>query len=377
MWPKKRPSFHRTAFLSCRWSARRPMLPGGGASSGGPDWTDPNLYHQNSDWIATTTAPAFNSEYTTSLQGVQRPHQPSIASADPELGPLRAAATAAVPVFDHGQSWNLDDEYQGNLYGWPGVPAPATFHQPPFQPPANTEIPSNAYDPTARPPSESLNVVSGVQNTEDQIAQPDFANQRAFLSPSVGRQASRTPSRGSFGPRRIATAQEAPSKTQPQQSADTSTTSGKSLSPTSAQRSPTRKRKSDPRSPLSRQPLPKAPFQPNEEEEARRIHMAPLSRGGSVGTTATSQIEGSSEQEMANTEVNLRAAESSMLENLGAGRTPGVMRASQAGDGSSEQFSLPPGKGFPIQIGSELFRLSGASIMSDCKSLSSQLDDAC
>jgi hypothetical protein len=26
---------------------------------------------------------------------------------------------------------------------------------------------------------------------------------------------------------------------------------------------------------------------------------------------------------------------------------------------------LPPGKGFPIQIGSELFQLSGASIMSD------------
>ena len=31
--------------------------------------------------------------------------------------------------------------------------------------------------------------------------------------------------------------------------------------------------------------------------------------------------------------------------------------------------SLPPEKGFPIQIGPELFRLSGTSIMSDCESL--------
>jgi hypothetical protein len=32
------------------------------------------------------------------------------------------------------------------------------------------------------------------------------------------------------------------------------------------------------------------------------------------------------------------------------------------------QEGLPAERGFPIQIGSELFRLSGASIMSDCES---------
>lgn len=52
-------------------------------------------------------------------------------------------------------------------------------------------------------------------------------------------------------------------------------------------------------------------------------------------------------------------------ENRGAGRTPGVLRSVQGDVTQNDQFTLPPGKGFPIQIGSELFRLSGASIMSD------------
>ena len=39
---------------------------------------------------------------------------------------------------------------------------------------------------------------------------------------------------------------------------------------------------------------------------------------------------------------------------------PGIMR-----DVNQDHGALPNEKGFPIQIGSELFRLSGASIMSD------------
>lgn len=43
-------------------------------------------------------------------------------------------------------------------------------------------------------------------------------------------------------------------------------------------------------------------------------------------------------------------------------RTPGIVRP---GVGDAAHGSLPDEKGFSIQIGSELFKLSGASIMSD------------
>ena len=42
-----------------------------------------------------------------------------------------------------------------------------------------------------------------------------------------------------------------------------------------------------------------------------------------------------------------------------------ILRDRQLDAFSDQQGGLPPEKGFPIQIGSELFRLSGASIMSD------------
>ncbi|KAL8931521.1 MAG: hypothetical protein Q9211_006899, partial [Gyalolechia sp. 1 TL-2023] len=44
---------------------------------------------------------------------------------------------------------------------------------------------------------------------------------------------------------------------------------------------------------------------------------------------------------------------------------PGILRLGQRGSSSHGQSSLPDEKGFSIQVGSELFKLSGASIMSD------------
>jgi len=47
-----------------------------------------------------------------------------------------------------------------------------------------------------------------------------------------------------------------------------------------------------------------------------------------------------------------------------------ILRQSQVDAWQDMSAGLPAEKGFPIQIGSELFRLSGASIMSDGWSLS-------
>ena len=61
----------------------------------------------------------------------------------------------------------------------------------------------------------------------------------------------------------------------------------------------------------------------------------------------------------------LTSSASRRSENQGAGRTPGVLRTRQGDDLYNGQNTLPHTKGFSIQIGSETFKLSGASIMSD------------
>lgn len=51
-----------------------------------------------------------------------------------------------------------------------------------------------------------------------------------------------------------------------------------------------------------------------------------------------------------------------------------ILRQSQVDAWQDMSAGLPAEKGFPIQIGSELFRLSGASIMSDGQSFFLPLD---
>lgn len=95
------------------------------------------------------------------------------------------------------------------------------------------------------------------------------------------------------------------------------------------------------------------------DEDTRRSQAGQYARGGSsVSSTSGFSL---SKSEAADDE-NLRP---SQQENSGAGKTPGVLRLGYGSNAQNGQFTLPPGKGFPIQIGSELFRLSGASIMSD------------
>ena len=346
------------------------MVPGGpgeGSSSGAPNWTDETLYQQNLDWIPSTSAPHFDFQYATGHHEVQSSFQLPATSADPDA----ARTTGGYPLVDQGQSWNLDDEYQGTSYGWPSVAGPTTqYNASPSQSFRNPGLVQNVLNAAPIPSVRPLNI-PGARSGQDLGSQPGlggFARPRSVVSPPSARQASETPIVAAATLDRPHTiAQETPSTAPTRQAAQKRRAASKSLSPTSAQTSPTRKRRGGVRSPLSRQSVPKTPFQPNEEEEARRIHMASVSRGPSLVPDATAVSRRRDEPDSAGAEENLRVAESKMLENLGAGRTPGVLRTPQSRDESNEQFTLPPGKGFPIQIGSELFRLSGASIMSDCQ----------
>lgn len=58
------------------------------------------------------------------------------------------------------------------------------------------------------------------------------------------------------------------------------------------------------------------------------------------------------------------------LENKRNGLPSSILRNREIDAPQEGRSGLPAEKGFPIQIGSELFRLSGTSIMSDCESAS-------
>lgn len=336
------------------------MLPGEGHGGGGQEWTDETFYQQNRDWIPTSSTNYFDFQYVTGStannQSVDHAHGPSSFSAEPELGP------ASTYSYHHGQNLNLDDDFQGNVYGWPDLSAPTANHAPSLQPLlTSADAPKQLQDPASGSPLSSTRVAGGAWGQSPgkqatQVSRRDFSRQGTGISPPASRETSKTPASTSPTSTRRRTVAESPK---------ISTTQARSPEPTQA--ALTRKRRNAARSPLARQMLEgPTPFQPNEEEEARRIHMAAFTRGGSQVSGSSTRSQGTNEPESSSkAEENLRAAESSLLESMGAGKVPGVLRAPHPEAGSSEEFALPPGKGFPIQIGSELFRLSGASIMSD------------
>lgn len=101
------------------------------------------------------------------------------------------------------------------------------------------------------------------------------------------------------------------------------------------------------------------------DEDSRRGQAGQFTRGGSLVSSASGFSHGELDLPKFEVADEDNSRRSQTQENRGAGRTPGVLRTGQGNDTQNGQFTLPSGKGFPIQIGSELFRLSGASIMSD------------
>ena len=336
------------------------MRPGEGHGGGGQEWTDETFYQQNRDWIPTSSTNYFDFQYVSdgNRQSVDHAHGPSSFSAESDVGP------ASHYPYHHGLNLNLDDDFQANLYGWPDLSAPTAINAPSLQPLlTSADAPRQRQDPASASPASSTRVAGGAwgqspSNQTSQVSRRDFVRQGAGISSPASRETSKTPASTSPTSTRRRTVAESPkiSTTQPR-------------SPEPPQAAPTRKRRNAARSPLARQTLDgRTAFQPNEEEEARRIHMAAFTRGGSQVSGSSTRSQTANELEPSSkAEENLRAAESSLLESMGAGRVPGVLRTPNTEAGSSDQFALPPGKGFPIQIGSELFRLSGASIMSDCQ----------
>ena len=110
-------------------------------------------------------------------------------------------------------------------------------------------------------------------------------------------------------------------------------------------------------------------FQPNDEEEVRRLHLGHMSnRAEPVDSSMSIQSRGAHDYTKSdNAEDDSRLGVSRSEADMGHGAVPGVVRSSDNADQELDvaKGTLPAGKGFLIQVGSETFKLSGASIMSD------------
>ena len=88
------------------------------------------------------------------------------------------------------------------------------------------------------------------------------------------------------------------------------------------------------------------------------------------GESIVSSVSGPSRSELENFTTDLvkgkqRSEPPSIANGNGPAKIPGVVRTGDANLLRNGQPTLPAEKAFAIQIGSRLFRLSGASIMSD------------
>ena len=361
------------------------MLPFGRSDDEDAFWNLNSVAEENRDWVPTTTAALFSSPfYVTNQQGNLLGHQhgqhgqhgqhehgnqphdiASVGVTSNHDPPLRPADTAADnsnpvwPVFGHFDHYDTQ---------WQLPPSAATAHHAhlslsPTELPANWTGQSNARELLG---SSSYLPGGGLGDTQkNKIDQRDLAPETAALPRPASTSAKNTSPITSANTRSRLSASVPPAQTSPNPSKSQSrTTLPKTTSPTRK-----RAREGIPKSPAAKQTTPRAPIQPNEEEQARRIHMAAYTRGTSLVSETSSQSRGAAEPPSAKRDNDLRAAESSLLETIGTGRVPGVLRTPNMAESASEDYALPLGKGFPIQIGSELFRLSGASILSDCKQI--------
>ena len=368
------------------------MLPFGRSDGEDPYWHLDSVAEENRDWVPTTTAALFSSPfYLTNQQGnlLGPQHQPHvIASAgvssasaasesqhevtsDPPLRPAGTAGTAA-DNLNSNPVWppvwgNFVDHFDSQWQLPPASSAPAHHAHISLSP---TELPpnwtghSNARELLGS--SSYLPGGGGLGDTQkNKIDQRDLAPETPALPRPASTSAKTASPIPSANTRSRLSASVPPAQTSP------ISNKGQSRTTLPKTTSPTRKRAREgiPKSPAAKLTTPRAPIQPNEEEQARRIHMAAYTRGTSLVSETSSQSRGAAETSSAKRDNDLRAAESSLLETMGAGRVPGVLRTPNMAEGASEEFALPLGKGFPIQIGSELFRLSGASILSDCKQI--------
>ena len=336
------------------------MVPFGRGDGRGQIWTPESVSDENSDWVATTTAPLFDSPfYAIDQQGHLNSQDVNSTSA---AAALRAAAPSGL-ASAADNSWLYQNFEPGNHdasdWRWPSISSPP-IHD------ALTSPPSTWLDQTLPGPllGSATDVAGeGLGETQHQIDLRSFASQQAIQSRPASRIAGSSSPPASLA---SATRLTAPTTT-PQISQTPPRSQPRSSEPKTTSPTKRRNREGTLKSPAAKQTPVRTPIQPNEEEQARRIHMAAYTRGTSLASGTSTPSRERAGVKPARIDHGFGPTGSNMAQNIHAAKAPGVMRTPNPAEGASDEFTLPLGKGFPIQIGSELFRLSGASIMSDCQ----------
>ena len=279
---------------------------------------------------------------------------------------LRAAAPSGL-FSAADSSWlyqNFEASHQAaSDWPWPSISSPPP-HDALLSPPSHLN-PSWLDRTNTGPLRGSPHDVAGegLGETQHQVDLQNFAFQQAVQSRPASRIAA-----SSSPPASLASAtRPTPLTTAAQVSHNPPRSQPRSSEPKTTSPTKKRNRESTLRSPAAKQTAARTPIQPNDEEQARRIHMAAYTRGTSLVSDTSTPSREAAGVKSARLDHGFGTAGPSMAQNIGAGKAQGVMRTPNPAEGATDEFTLPLGKGFPIQIGSELFRLSGASIMSDCQ----------
>lgn len=102
-----------------------------------------------------------------------------------------------------------------------------------------------------------------------------------------------------------------------------------------------------------------------DEDESKINQLGGSARGDSTVSSVSGQSRVENHLSRSDGQDDEYISTLSRTEKKGTGQVPGVLRSRPGFELDDGQHSLPHAKGFSIQIGSELFKLSGASIMSD------------
>lgn len=331
----------------------------------------PQLQHEH--WFSATSASSVDNplSYYASNSYNHQPQpqpQPQAQFANPSARAPSAIAPAAAnssnAFFNHANQPLDYDILQGQH--WSDLPTQDNATAPAAVGSLNSG--GDWTNPLAavESPRDSIGLVGeGLSKADsDKGPRQDLTISRSLLSPSRS-VISASKSLIESNKARHATKRDEPRSNKPSQTLPMSAGSGYS-SPNAGHGSFDRKRSATAQktTTLNRMFVRNPPEPQNEEDPGRRQYGI-NSRGPSRVSSVSGQSRGENETFSSDVQDDELASSVSRRSENRAGRTPGVLRARQGDDVYNGQNPLPHAKGFSIQIGSENFKLSGASIMSD------------
>ena len=331
---------------------------GGGGGGGGGEWNDPSLLLDDQDqkhWFPAVPISDVDLFFHSANYAVQSQFHPA------SVGDPAVTQNDASPFINSHPNHGVDI-HQGQHW----ADLPTQEHVPTPVNAASLSGGSNKTTPVAlqeslhglnRPTADFSSFVGGVKGARQKLTAPGALSSPArSVIPST--KSIRT---GSVSPRQ--TIRPPRDQPPPNHPADEVTNVGPGQKPSGGIDG--WKYSAGPKgTPLARMVSVNTPERQREEDSRSQADLN--TRGGSVISSASAQ---SRAEHVYSRSDHLDDAFASGMprktENREVGKTPGVVRSRQGEEPPDGQHALPNAKGFSIQIGSEVFKLSGASIMSD------------